>query len=289
MIHFRAEIFGLSLLCLLFMADICFAGPRRIVSLNVCSDQLLMLLAKPENIASISYFSTDPRVSAMTRQADSFHRNQGGAEEILMLKPDLVIASSFSAQTTLFMLKRLGLPVLELPYAQHLTDIENNIMSVADAIGEHARGEAMLENFRSRLADYRQQQTLPKPLTVFYRESSYTTGSGTLAHEILDAAGYINLASKLGMTGSAYIALENLISHPVDMLLSGEIWSHEASMAAAVFSHPAFKSYSATLSQVAINDAQWVCGTPFVLDAIEALVQHRLVWQEQQQAIEAAL
>ncbi|MEO1895141.1 MAG: hypothetical protein ABGX32_02600, partial [Methylococcales bacterium] len=74
------------------------ANPQRIVSINLCTDQLLMLLAKRENIESVSYFAANPDASAMFEEAAGIRKNQGQAEEILQMKPDLILAGTFTAR-----------------------------------------------------------------------------------------------------------------------------------------------------------------------------------------------
>ena len=44
----------------------------RVVSVNVCTDQLVMLLADPDQILSLSDLSDDPRNSVMAEHAAQF-------------------------------------------------------------------------------------------------------------------------------------------------------------------------------------------------------------------------
>jgi hypothetical protein len=91
----------------------CWAGsaaaeaPRRVVSMNLCTDQLAMLIAAPGQLRSVSHLATDPSASAMAEEALDHDINHGLAEEIYLMRPDLVIAGSFSNRATLDMLRRL--------------------------------------------------------------------------------------------------------------------------------------------------------------------------------------
>src|SRR3546814_21060735 len=82
--------------------------------MNVCTDQLVMQIARPERIVSLSFLSRDPQVSAMAAEAAVFPVNHGLAEEILPLRPDLVVAGSYTPRPTVPLLRRLGVPVLAL-------------------------------------------------------------------------------------------------------------------------------------------------------------------------------
>lgn len=251
------------------------AKPQKIVSINLCADQLLMLLAEREHIASLSHLAAKADSSAMFKKAAGIKQNFGQAEEILLMKPDLILASSFTSRPTVFLLKRLGFNIVELPIASNFDDIRRNIMTVAQAVDEIQRGEALLASFNKRLSTALSTQSDKRPVAVFYRENGYTTGDNTLANTIVEAAGFDNLATQLGISGGGYLSLETLINHNPDIIISGRGHSKKSSVAMAAFQHPAFKKFKAQKQMVTISDPLWVCGTPFVLEAVEHLVEVR--------------
>ena len=77
---------ALVLLIAGFLPGIGMAKPARIVSMNVCADQLLLLLADREQIASLSFLATDISTSMMTEEAAGLPQNHGRSEEILPLE-----------------------------------------------------------------------------------------------------------------------------------------------------------------------------------------------------------
>ncbi len=256
------------------------AKPERIVSINLCTDQLLMLLADRDRIISVSYLATKKDTSAMIREATGITKNHGRAEEIMLMKPDLILAGSFTSHPTVFLLKKLGYRIVEVPVIRNLDDIRQNIKTVAEAIGEPQRGIKMIANFDDRLSALQASPTTKKPIAVFYRENSYTTGGHTLANAILDTAGMLNLAKQLGISGSGHLPLETLLTHPSDILILGRKRSQKGSVAAAAFDHPAFKKLAESRLAITIHNPYWICGTPFVLDAIEHLVTVKKTWQK---------
>ena len=82
--------------------------PRRVLSMNLCTDQLAMLVAAPGQLISVSAMSQDPRGSVMAEEAMQYHGNRGLAEDIFLMQPDLVLAGSFSTTATVQLLRRLG-------------------------------------------------------------------------------------------------------------------------------------------------------------------------------------
>jgi iron complex transport system substrate-binding protein len=79
--------------------------------MNVCTDQLAMLIAGEGQLHSVSALASDPRTSAMAGEARAFPANHALAEEIFLMQPDLVLAGTFSARATVGLLRRLGFRV----------------------------------------------------------------------------------------------------------------------------------------------------------------------------------
>lgn len=248
--------------------------PSRIVSMNLCTDQLLMLLADRERIASVSYLAARPDASAMAEQTEGLHLNHGLAEQILPLEPDLVIAGTFTTRPTVFLLRKLGHRVLEMPVASSLDDIRANIRRLAGAIGESARGESLIAAFDDRLAVLSTSSEEKQPLTALYWANSMTSGKGTLAEAITAAAGLRNLAVELGLAGSWQLPLETLLSAGPDALVMGRMRKQPA-LANETFRHPALQQGFSDRPSLRIENRYWICGTPFVAGAVERLAALR--------------
>ena len=248
--------------------------PARIVSMNLCTDQLVMLLADRDRIASVSFLAAKPRASAMAAETEGLHLNYGLAEQILPLEPDLVIAGTFTTRPTVALLRKFGYPVIEIPVANSLDDVGRNIRLVAEAIGEVERGEALIAGFDARLAAMRQEAGGPSPLAALYWANGMTSGKGTLATSIAEAAGLRNLALELGLAGTWQLPLETLLAADPDGLVMGRIRETPA-LANETFRHPALQSAFADRPSLAISDRFWICGTPFVAEAVEHLATLR--------------
>ena len=262
--------FVVCLLAVLLPASALAERPARIVSMNLCTDQLLMLLADRERIASVSYLSARPDASAMAQQTEGLHLNHGLAEQILPLEPDLVIAGTFTTRPTVFLLRKLGYRVFEMPVASSLDDIRANIRRLAAAIGESARGETLIAAFDNRLAALQTSSDEKRPLTALYWANSMTSGKGTLAEAITAAAGLRNLAVELGLAGSWQLPLETLLAAGPDALVMGRM-RKEPALANETFRHPALQQGFSDRPSLRIENRYWICGTPFVAGAVERL------------------
>ncbi len=268
-------------LCLLALlaASLPAAGgerkPQRIVSLNLCTDQLLMMLVEPERIAALSFLSRDEHASVLAEKARGFRQVHGNAEEILPLKPDLVIAGLYAAQPTVHLLKRLGLRVIQVPPEESIAQIRDNLLAIAKAVGEEERGRAMVAAFDERLKRLRPHGGGWRPLAATYYAANYSSGSATLVNELIEAAGLRNLTAELRRSSTRRLALERLIEARPDLVIFSGTEETTPAVATEVLRHPALKALAANASRITIPDKLWNCGTPFSIEAIERLARKR--------------
>lgn len=253
-------------------AGVAAAKPVRIVSTHMCADQLLLLMAERSHLASLSYFAADPNLSQMAGAVKEISLNHGLAEEILPLKPDLVFAGAFAARPTVFMLRRLGVPVVELPLASTFDDIRRNIRLIAGKIGAEKQGEALVNAFDEDLAQAPRISGDP-PVAALYWAKGYTPASASLAGHAARRAGFIDLGQALGMAGAARVSLEMLLKADPALLVKAA--RGPASLADMPLQHPALKTAFPERRMIAMPDRLWICGAPFVAEAVRRLARAR--------------
>ena len=246
-------------------------APRRVVSMNLCTDQLAMLLAAPGQLYSVSHLSADPTMSLMADEARTHHLNHGLAEEIFGMQPDLILVGSMTTRPTVAMLERLGFPIVEFPYEYSFDDMRANIRRMGEALHRRAEAESMLAKFDADLERLRRRHHGPRPVAALHHASSYTSGSGTLSNEILTAAHYDNLAANLGLSGTIKLPLEQLVLAAPDLVVTDATWKDAPALAQETFSHPALRALEATSANAIIANKRWVCATPQVIGLIDEL------------------
>lgn len=254
------------------------AKPRRIASLNVCTDQLALLLGARNRLVSVTFLAVDPSSSAMATQARGLRLNRGRAEEIVPLAPDLVLAGDTAATPTVQMLKRLGFRILVVPLARSLGDIPRNIAMLARAIGEEPRGRAMIARYHDAIARITRAHPAPagpRPTALLLGPSGVTSGRDSLAGAIIEAAGFANEADGFGVIGVGRLPLERVLGARPDLLILSSLKVSHPSLAAGFIHHPALARASAATRRVRIHHHVWACGTPLVLGAIERLARLR--------------
>ena len=253
-------------LCTLAAGALADTAPQRVVSMNLCTDQVAMMLAAPGQLISVSDLASNPRMSPMADQAGGYAVNHGRAEEIYLMRPDLVLAGQFTAGPTVAMLRRLGIRVEVMPPAESIEAIRAEITRFGDLLGRHAAAADLLASFDADLAAASADGH--KGRAALYYANGFTSGPDTLAGSILTAAGWANIATEYGITGTTTLPMELLVMAAPDRLITGARWPGQ-SRSEAILEHPALADAAPGMAQV--TDRDWICGTPFILRAIEDL------------------
>src|SRR6266536_5000782 len=134
------------------------AGPR-IASMNVCSDQLLLTLADPDQILGLSRFARDAWQSWAAGEARRYPVLSGGAEDVLVLKPDIIVASLFDKRSTRELLKAKGLHLVEFTVPRTLDEVKEQIGEMGDIVAHPDRARAEIGKLDAAIARARRTVT----------------------------------------------------------------------------------------------------------------------------------
>ncbi|MEZ5923776.1 MAG: ABC transporter substrate-binding protein [Hyphomicrobiaceae bacterium] len=251
------------------------APPERVVSINVCADQLVQLLARSEDVQALSFLAGDPQMSVLAGQSSAYRLIRGQAEEVLPLDADLVIAGVYSTPATVALLRRLGQRIEILPMTSDLDGIRANVRRVAGWLRREASGRALIADLDARLLAVRPATHGHEPTALVYYVNSLAAGRGTLADAVLRAAGYRNLAAEEGIDGEGYLPLERLVANPPDLIVLGNGLQHYRSITADNLRHPALRRVMQRVPSVVLPQALLMCDTPLVVEAVELLAAAR--------------
>lgn len=247
--------------------------PQRIVSLNLCTDQLLLQMVEPRRIRAVTYLAADPRSSGMAQAAARVPLTRGNAEEVIAMRPDLVLAGTFSTRETVAILRRLGYRVVELAPETDFTAIRANIAQLARAVGEPARGARMIARIDQALAAVPPAPPR-RPVYADYQANGFTAGDGALITQVANAAGFDTLAQRLGLAGTRQVSLEQLLVTRPDVIDLGEDYGGPA-LATENYRHPVLRLLMRERQVVRLAGKYTACGSPLTLRALDALVQAR--------------
>lgn len=250
--------------------------PRRIVSLNLCADQILIDLVSADRILALSHLAGDPKVSSISDRIGGIQLTRGEAETVLRLDPDLVIAGEFSTPATVSLLERMGRRVEKVPLASDIAGVRTLVLRLAKLVGADDRGTALVAEFDRRLAAAAPAtgQTL-RPTALVYQVNGLASGRSSLADAVMRAAGFDNFAARSRLGPGGQIALEALVASPPDLLvLTGPIDEYRTAVAANL-RHPALRHLMTSRPSLILPWRQWLCGTPHLATAIEMLAAER--------------
>jgi iron complex transport system substrate-binding protein len=245
--------------------------PKRIVSLNLCTDELVLRLADRSNIASITWLSKDKISANVVDLAADLPVNHGLAEEIIPLDPDLVVAGTFTARTAVAMLKATRFPVTEFGVAHSIADVRLGIRKMAALVGEPARGEALVASFDGRLAEIGTPAPGRRPTALVFNANGFTVGAGTLVDDIMTRAGLDNVAAHMKLGNYSQLPLEVAVRSDVDVLIISARRDGPPSLATALLDHPALSKLGPKTHIVVLPTNLWSCGGPEVAEAIARL------------------
>lgn len=241
-----------ALLLLAALATPAHAG-QRVVSLNLCTDQMLVLLA-PEQVAALSPLARDPTLSFVAKQADRMPTTRASAEAVLRLHPDLVLAAPYGAQTTLGLLGEEGVKVVRIDLPADFAGIRTQTRRLAALLGVPARGEALIAAMDAKLAALKPPAHPVRALV--WQPRGYTAGPGSLADAVLRAAGLTNIST------GRQVGLEALLRLRPDLLVLPAP-ARFPSLATELLDHPATRG----IPRRFIPPALTICAGPWTADA----------------------
>lgn len=242
-----------------------------VASINLCTDQLVLSVADPAQILSLSWLASDPEESMLAAEAARYPQNYGSAEEVIQVGADVVLAGTLTSPFTRELLRRLGARLVEIEPEMSLDDTYRNLLTVGLAIDRAAEAELMVAGMRDRVAEIRARAPDPARNAVVVRPGGFTIGRETLANDLLELAGLRNDVAELDRWGS--LSVEALLRASPEFVVITRYRMNEASLANSFLAHPALADFGAEQKTLAIEARQVACGAPASLDAAEALVR----------------
>ncbi len=240
----------------------------RIVSLDYCADQYLLKLADREQILAVSP-DAGADYSYMRASASGLQSVRPVAEDVLLLKPDLVVRSYGGGPGISPLLERAGVRVVQIGWTSQIDGdgpgtITGNLRDVARGLGQSARGEVVIAETRARLSALAGRR--PGASAMYLTPGGVTSGPGSLIDEMLLAAGLSNFETRAGWRP---IPLERLAYELPGRFVYARFEGGAGPWSAA--RHPLLRRQLQRAPVTQFEGAWTACGGWFILDAVEAL------------------
>lgn len=250
--------------------------PKRIVSLNSCLDAMLVHLADRGQIAALSHYARDAQASTVAAQARTLPYTWESAEEVIDLMPDLVLASQHSALATRNALKRLHVPVQRFKVPRSIDESLGQVRELAKLIGHTDRGEALVARIEAAIAAAKPSPGARRLTALIYQPNGFAAGPGTLVDEMMEHAGFDNVARRFGLKTWGNVGLERLLADPPQVLLVGVSAPGARSWADRIMTHPALKAVSGRMRQAPVPEKLLYCGGPVLIETAAAMARARV-------------
>ena len=260
------KLYGAVLVLACFCNPLLAAPPQHIMSLKLCTDELLMDLAAPGQIASISFLSREKAALHLWPQAAQIPVNHNTAEEVLAVKPDLVLTDEFTSPAMANVLAKSGAKILVVPAAETFDQIRAVTRLVGNAVGASAKAESLIAEMDDSLRQLARQVPSRKIRVAGWGDGGFVPGRRTLFNTILTAAGGVNITGDNG----GYYDVESLIAAKPDVLAYGDEYLDAPSLRRDQNDHPLLLKLFAG-RRIVYPAALYDCGLPQSADAARAL------------------
>jgi iron complex transport system substrate-binding protein len=257
------QAFASALALSLALAAPAEAAPRKVASLNLCTDELLLMLAEPRQIASVTHLAQKPEETPLWRRARLYRKNDGSLVSVAGLKPDLVLTMGGGARDRVRLAERLGMEVLDLPFPQSLTDIKTSIAKAAAALGRAHAGRLLI----ARIDELERTAPARTVDTIWLGGGGRTVAAQGLAADWMRLAGFRQRAVQ-----GDRVSLEQLLLRPPRLLLRSDYRSGQYSSEQRWLSHPLARATKR--SRTLVTDGRpWTCMGPAMVGEVLRLRQ----------------
>jgi len=246
------------------------ASLPRLVSMNVCTDQLVLTLADPEQILGLSRFSRDGWQSK-AGDLSRYPVLSGGAEDVLLIRPDIVVASAFDKRSTRELLKTKGLRLAELTVPRTLDEARQQIREAGDIVGHPERAAAEIARLDAALARARGAVSERHYRVLPLSRRGWVAGSDSFVGSLLGEAGLRSAAGDLGFAFGGFASLEAIVNLRPDFIVVAQAGDRARDDGQAFLLHPALERFYPPEKRIVIPERMTECGGVLLADALDAL------------------
>ena len=247
------------------------APPQRVVSFNICADQLVVALADPAQIVALSPYAADPTLSAVADAARAYRRVEWQTESTIPLDPDLVLVGPRDRSLTQRLLRALGFRVVVIDLVESFSAAREQISAVSALLGHPERGDAVLARLdaaRSRLAERRRVEST----ALLVGQGGYVEGRRSLAAGLMTEAG-LNPPPGAPTGLGGFVPLETLVTMRPDFLVLHSAVEVPHDQGSIYLTHPALQALYPADRRLILPSRFTLCGGPALVAGLGYLAE----------------
>src|SRR5262245_7795111 len=165
--------------------------PRRVASLNLTADEILVDILPPDRLAAVTSLADDPDSSNVAGRvpARALRFPKADLERLVALAPDLVVVSEYTDADFLKQVERSGLRYHRMEGLHSYSGYRAAILALGRAVGAPAAAERLVARYDQVLADVgRRLHGVSRPRTLYW-SAPYTAGEDTALGALIECAG----------------------------------------------------------------------------------------------------
>jgi len=242
--------------------------PRRIVSTNLCTDQMVLLLAEPGTVASVSFLTADPHESPVAHLTDGIVLNHGQAEEIISLEPDLVVTGRYTTTAAKVLLRRIGYTIIEVDTPSNFAGVREAYLELGAVLGREEQARDLVNSLESRFTQLEQRVAGRSFGSVLILDANgFTVGRPSLIDQLLSRIGLVNLAVQMGIGDFGQVTMEAVLLAKPDHMVRMLYRPDAPSLANQTLNHPALLRFLGDQPMISVPQSWVNCGGPYLADA----------------------
>ena len=273
---------ALTLLLLLLLRDVT-AQPTA-ASLNLCADSILLEVADPAQIVSVSWLATDPSLSNYAHLAGKYPNNRGRIEELVPHSPDYVFTGANTSAVDDALLDRLGYQVIRLKPDNSLEDYRQNLLMVGKLLDKIDQAERLITDLNNSLeAISVQPVTGYQPQAIIFQANGYSPGVRTLPFELMTLAGLKYLEEALNeWPNGRFLSVEELLYQRPDVVVLAALELEHPALADLFLKHPALSDGHAETANdwrpmvINVRERHFNCGSQYAAQAVQSMNEARI-------------
>lgn len=256
-----------------------------VLSINLCVDQMVMLLADPAQISALSRLSREEAGSYFHAKAQGFAQAEPQAEDILPRAPDVVVTGPYNSRYTLSLLDEIGVSVETIQIADSVESMLDNIRRMGQILHQQARAESVIAELQQQLSQLDEQvdeldelmlaRGIAAPRAAVYDANGYTVGPQSLRGEAMERAGWHNVAVDKEIESYGVLALEDMIHLAPEALIESPYSKGTYSRGQMLAEHPALRQAGLDPMIISLPSNETICAGPWLVDVIRQLVDAR--------------